>query len=65
MNSFFAAAGRTVANVVDGAVDITRTACKETGDAGSSFATGWKRQRALNSIKQRHGKVIKLKPIRA
>ena len=41
MNTFFATAGRTTANVIDGAIDLTKTAYVATGHAGVSFAAGW------------------------
>jgi len=53
MNTFFASAGRTIANVVDGTVDLSPKTAAETGNAGKSFAAGWKSQRSMNRIKRR------------
>ena len=65
MNTFFATAGRTTANVIDGAIDVTKTACVATGHAGVSFAAGWSSQRRLNAMARRGVEIIRLTPIRA
>jgi hypothetical protein len=65
MNTFFATAGRATANVVDGAIDVTKTAYVATGHAGVSFAAGWKSQRRLNAMARRGVEVIQLTPVRA
>ncbi len=65
MNTFFATAGRTTANVVDGAIGVTKSACAATGHAGVSFAAGWSSQRRLNAMTRRGIEVIRLTPSRA
>ena len=65
MNTFFASAGRSLANVVDGVISASKTAIDETGDAGSSFVNGFTKQRKMNGIKQVRGKIVPIKPIRA
>jgi len=65
MNTFFASAGRTLANVVDGSYDITRKALTETSGAGKAFAAGWTSQRSMNAVKRRYGDILEFKPIRA
>ena len=65
MNTFFATAGRTTANVLDGAIDVTKSACAATSHAGVSFAAGWSSQRRLNAMARRGIEVIRLTPIRA
>ena len=40
MNTFFASAGRTLANIVDGTIDLSHKAITETSGAGKSFAAG-------------------------
>jgi hypothetical protein len=64
MNIFFASAGRTVANVIDGTIDVSRKTAAETGNAGKSFAAGWKSQRSMNAMKRRYGKLLEFDPIR-
>jgi hypothetical protein len=63
MNTLFATAGRATANVVDGAIDVTKSACIATGHAGVSFAAGWSSQRRLNAMARRGIEVIRLTPI--
>ena len=65
MNTFFATAGRTTANVLDGAIGLTKSACAATGHAGVSFAAGWSSQRRLNAMARRRIEVIRLTPIHA
>ncbi|MEP7216429.1 MAG: hypothetical protein ABI782_09255 [Anaerolineaceae bacterium] len=65
MNTFFASAGRTTANVLDGAIDGTTNACIATGHAGVSFAAGWKAQRRLNAMKRGGARVLRIKQVRA
>ena len=65
MNTFFASAGRTLANIVDGTIDLSHKAITETSGAGKSFAAGWKTQRSMNAVKRRHGEILEFKPIRA
>lgn len=65
MNTFFASAGRTVANVVDGTINVSRNVVTEAGVAGKSFAAGWKSQRSMNGVKRRYGKLLEFKPVRA
>ncbi len=60
MNTFFVAAGRAAANVVDNTIDITKRAYVETGRAGSSFAAGWSAQRRLNAMHRRQIDAIRL-----
>jgi len=65
MNTFFASAGRTVANVIDGTIDLSRKTAAETGNAGKSFAAGWRSQRSMNAMKRRYAEVLEFKPVRA
>ena len=65
MNTFFATAGRTTANVIDGAIDLTKGAYTSTGRAGTSFAAGWNSQRRHNAMKRRYGAILEVKPARA
>ena len=65
MNTFFVSAGRTLANVVDGTIDLTRKTITGTGDAGKAFAAGWKSQRSMNAVKRRYGDILEFKPVRA
>jgi len=65
MNTFFVSAGRTVANVVDATIDLSRKTVIETNGAGKSFAAGWKSQRSMNAVKRRYGEILEFKPIRA
>ena len=65
MNIFFASAGRALANVVDGTMDLSRKAVTETGGAGKAFAAGWKSQRSMNAVKRRYGDILQFKPVRA
>ena len=65
MNTFFATAGRAIANIVDGTIDVTKSACVATGHAGVSFAAGWTSQRRLNAMARRGIEVIRLTPISA
>jgi hypothetical protein len=64
MNTFFASAGRTLANVVDGTIEITRKTAGETGGAVKAFAAGWKSQRSMNAVKRRYGDILEFKAIR-
>jgi hypothetical protein len=64
MNKFFVSAGRTLANIVDGTIDATRTAVTGTGDARKAFAAGWKTQRSMNAVKRRYGDIFEFKPVR-
>ena len=65
MNTFFASAGRTLANVVDGTIDLSRSVVTETSGAGKSFTAGWKSQRSMNAVKRRYGAILEFKPVRA
>ena len=65
MNTFFASAGRTLANVVDSTIDLSRKAVTETSSAGKSFAAGWQSQRSMNAVKRRYGALLEFKPVRA
>lgn len=65
MNTFFASTGRTLANVVDGTVDVTRSAYSSTTHASASFAAGWRSQRRLNAMKRRGFEIVQFKPARA
>jgi len=65
MNTFFASAGRTLANVVDGTIDLSRKAVTETSGAGKSFAAGWASQRSMNAVKRRYSALLEFKPVRA
>ena len=65
MNIFFASAGRALANVVDGTIDLSRKTVTETSGAGKSFAAGWKFQRSMNAVKRRYGDILEFKPVRA
>ena len=64
MNTFFASAGRATANVLDGALDATKTAYTSTGHAGLSFAAGWKAQRRLNALSRRGIVVVRYTSVR-
>jgi hypothetical protein len=64
MNTFFASAGRTLANVVDGTIDFSRNAIAGTSSAGKAFAAGWKSQRSMNAVKRRYGDILEIKQIR-
>ena len=64
MNTLFVSAGRTVANVVDSTINASRKTAAETGNAGRSFAAGWKSQRSMNAMKRRYGKLLEFEPIR-
>jgi hypothetical protein len=44
MNTFFASAGRALANVVDGTIDFSRKTVTETSGAREAFVAGWKSQ---------------------
>lgn len=65
MNTFFVTAGRTLANVVDATIDLSRKTVTETSGAGQSFVAGWKSQRSMNAMKRRYGDILEFKPIRA
>ena len=65
MNTVVASAARTVANVVDGTIDLSRQAVTETSGPGKSFAAGWKSQRSMNAVNRRYGAILEFKPIRA
>ena len=65
MNTLFATAGRTTANLIDGTINVSKAAYVGTGHAGVSFAAGWKAQRRLNAMKRRGIEIIQLKPLRA
>jgi len=65
MNTFFASAGRAIANVVDGTMDLSCNAVTGTSSAGKSFVAGWKSQRRMNAVKRRYGAIVKFKAIRA
>ena len=65
MNTFFATAGRSMANVVDGTIDATKTAYASTHHAGVSFAAGWTSQRRLNAMARRGIEIVRFKPVRA
>lgn len=65
MNTLFASAGRALANVVDGTIDITRKTASETGGAVKAFTAGWKSQRSMNAVKRRYGDILEFKPVRA
>jgi hypothetical protein len=65
MNTFFVTAGRTLANVVDGTIDLSRKAVTDTSSAGQAFAAGWKSQRSMNAVKRRYGDIAEFKPVRA
>lgn len=65
MNTFFVTVGRTLANVVDGTIDLSCKALTETSGAGKGFAAGWKSQRSMNAVKRRYGDIVEFKPIRA
>ena len=65
MNTFFVSAGRRLANVVDGTIDLSRKAVVETSVAGKSFAAGWQSQRSMNAVKRRYGGILEFKPVRA
>ena len=65
MNTFFVTAGRALADVVDGTIDVSRKTVTETGVAGKSFAAGWKTQRRMNAVKRRYGELLAFKPVRA
>lgn len=65
MNTFFVSAGRALANVVDGTIDVSHKAVVETNTARKSFASGWKSQRSMNRVKRRYGELLEFKPIRA
>jgi hypothetical protein len=65
MNTFFASAGRTFANVVDGTIDLSRNALTGTSNAGKSFVAGWQSQRSMNAVKRRYGEILEFKPFQA
>jgi hypothetical protein len=65
MNTFFVITGRTLANVVDGTIDVSRKTLTGTSTAGKSFAAGWKSQRSMNAVKRRYGELLEFTPIRA
>jgi hypothetical protein len=65
MNTFFASAGRTAANIVDGTIDVSRKTITGTSDVGKSFAAGWTSQRSMNAVKRRYGDILEFKPLRA
>ena len=65
MNTFFVSAGRTLANAVDGMIDLSRMAVTEARGAGRSFAAGWQPRRSMNAVERRYGAILEFKPVRA